>query len=52
MEQEILANELQKINNNYWYFLDMNYPIKISNYRHREEIKSIDNIEKVKEIVK
>ena len=27
----------------------MNYPIKISNYRHREEIKSIDNIEKVKE---
>ena len=27
----------------------MNYPIKISNYKHREEIRNIDNIEKVKE---
>jgi hypothetical protein len=49
MEQDILTNELRNININYWYFLDMNYPIKISNYKHRKGIRNIDNIEKVKE---
>lgn len=44
----IITNELAKINIKYWQFLDRNYPIKISNYKHREEIKNVTNIQKIK----
>ncbi|ORE00703.1 hypothetical protein BCV72DRAFT_218642, partial [Rhizopus microsporus var. microsporus] len=45
----ITRTELSKINNKYWQFLDYNYPTKISEYKHREEIKNINNIQKIKQ---
>ncbi|KAG2214742.1 hypothetical protein INT45_013602 [Circinella minor] len=47
----IVTNELSKLNQNYWQFLDTDYPIKISKYKHRTEIKNVNNIDKVKEIL-
>ena len=47
----IISNELSKLNKNYWQFLDTDYPIKIFKYKHRTEIKNINNIDKVKKIL-
>jgi hypothetical protein len=44
----IIKDELCKINYEYWQFLDIDYPIKISKYKHRTEIKNIKNINEIK----
>jgi hypothetical protein len=47
--EEIIRHELSKINSMYWQFLDYDYPIRISKYKHREEIKNVTNIQKIKQ---
>lgn len=49
--ENIFRSELSKINYQYWQFLDYDYPIKISEYKHREEIKNVTNIQKIKQIL-
>jgi hypothetical protein len=48
-KEEIIRHKLSKINSIYWRFLDYDYPIKISKYKHREEIKNVTNIQKIKQ---
>jgi len=45
---KVLYSEINNIIINHWKFLNNQWPFKINKYRHRTEIKNINNIEAVK----